>query len=55
MNGIGNKPNPGVYVNGHYVNPRYLLSATSENRLDPDFNSRTFDESCDTMEMADPE
>jgi len=51
MSGTGNKYNPGIYINGHYINPRYLLSATTEENLKPGF----LDKSCDTMELADPE
>lgn len=43
--------NTGIYVNGHYINPRYLLSATAEDKSNPGF----LDEPYDTIEMADPE
>lgn len=43
--------NPGICVNGHYINPRYLLSATAEDKSNPGF----LDEPYDTIEMADPE
>jgi hypothetical protein len=54
MNGTGrieNKFRPGIYVNGHYINPKYLLSATTEENLKPGF----FDKTYDIMETADPE
>lgn len=51
MNGTGNKYSPGICINGHYINPRYLLSATAEDKSNPGF----LDEPYDTIEMADPE
>lgn len=51
MNGTGNKYSPGICINGHYIYPRYILSATSEEDLKP----RIFYQTYDTIEPADPE
>lgn len=41
---------PGVYVNGHYIHHRYLLSATSEDELNiaPD----SFNQSDDILDIV---